>query len=246
MSHNIPFATYRTAIFSNKTAAYTSHMNAYARRLRELLSPEEHRRILKLRTPQRIQDYLDSLPINFELHGETYMSPRRTMRAKIAHCFEGALLAAAALAFYGQKPLLMDLRSAPHDEDHVVALFRQNGYWGAISKTNHPVLRYRDPVYASPRELALSYFHEYFTDAGLKTLREYSAPFDLSRYAPEKWLTAGEELYWLVDALDESRHFPLVPARNRRAIRHASKIERVQAAATEWSKDGTRARLHRG
>src|SRR3989344_7563100 len=133
---------------------------AYARRIRKVLTPPEILVFKKLRTPQKIQDYLDALPINFEDSGETYRSPRRLLGAKEAHCLEGALFAAAVLAYHGQKPLLLDLRTTPRDEDHVVALFRQNGRWGAISKTNHAVLRYRDPVYKDVRELAMSYFHE--------------------------------------------------------------------------------------
>lgn len=206
----------------------------YADRIERLLSPLERRVLKKLSTPQRIQDYLDALPINFEASGETYMSPRRVLRAKTAHCFEGALLAAAAMVIGGHKPLLMDLRTVPQDQDHVVALFRQNGYLGAISKTNHSVLRYRDPIFRSPRELALSFFHEYLLPAGGKSLREYSVPFDLSRFAPERWITAEEDLHWLVDALDESRHFPLVPKKNSRLLRRAHRIEVRAMDIEEW------------
>jgi hypothetical protein len=119
---------------------------SYISRLKSLLAPREQAIFRKLSSGQKIQDYLDALPINFEHRGETYMSPRRVIRTKTAHCFEGALLAAAALAVHGQPPLLMDFRTAPTDEDHVVALFRSGGLWGAISKTNHAILRYRDPV----------------------------------------------------------------------------------------------------
>jgi hypothetical protein len=202
--------------------------------VKSVLSAREKTFFAKLSSPGKVQDYLDSLPINFEKDGETYMSPRRTILAKTAHCFEGALLAVVALAYHGGKPLLLDLRTAPHDEDHVVALFQENGYWGAVSKTNHPVLRFRDAVYKTPRELALSYFHEYFDKKGIKTLREYSKPFDLSRYKPEKWVTAEEELFWLVDALDDSRHFPIAPRKNFKSLRKASVIEQVATAQTEW------------
>jgi hypothetical protein len=207
---------------------------AYRDRIKVLLTPPEKRIFGGLTTPQKIQDYLDMLAINFELEGETYMSPRRVMQTKEAHCFEGALLAAAALAYHGQKPLLMDLRTKAPDDDHVVALFRQNGLWGALSKTNHAILRYRDPVYRSPRELAMSYFHEYVLPDRTKSLREYSAPFDLSRYAPEKWVTAGEDLDWLVTALDESRHFPIVPEKILRTLRKASAHELKAADLMEW------------
>lgn len=195
----------------------------------------------RLDTPQKMQDYLDSLPINFETRGETYMSPRRMLAAGRAHCFEGALFAAACLAYHGRKPLLLDIQTTPNDDEHVVALFRQNGLWGAISKTNHAILRYRDPVYRTVRELAMSYFHEYMLEGGQKTMRAYSAPFDLSKYPPEKWVTADEELFWLVDALDASRHFPVAPEKNLKLLRKGSRIERANLRSTEWKKNGRRA-----
>src|SRR3989344_3456038 len=133
----------------------------YGEKIKALLSPAEKKIFRKLITPQKIQDYLDTLPVNFEQKGETYMSPRRAIRARAAHCFEGALLAAAALAYHGKPPLLMDFRPTPTDGDHVVAVFCERGRWGAISKTNHAILRYRDAVYESPRELAMSFFHAY-------------------------------------------------------------------------------------
>src|SRR3989344_5264152 len=177
----------------------------YSDRIKKLLTPPERRLFEKLKTPQRIQDYLDTLPINFEASGETYMSPRRVLRAKTAHCFEGALLAAAALAINGQEPLLLDFRTIPADEDHVIALFRQNGYWGAISKTNHAILRYREQVYKTVRELAMSFFHEYLMWDGRKSLRAYSAPFNLSRFSPERWVSAEKDLFWLVEALEDRK-----------------------------------------
>jgi hypothetical protein len=204
---------------------------------KSLLTPAEHKVFKKLNSPAKIQDFLDSLPINFEIGGETYMSPRRTLKARTAHCFEGALLAAAALAYHGKKPLLMDLRTSPEDEDHVVTLFREGAYWGAISKTNHPVLRYRDAVYKSPRELALSYFHEYvMSKNGKKTLREYSKPFDLSRYGLSEWLTVDDDLFWLVNDLDDSPHLSVAPKAQLRKLRAASKHEIEAMDATEWKK----------
>jgi len=163
------------------------------------------------------------------------MSPRRTIQARTAHCFEGALLAAAALAYHGKKPLLMDLRTSAEDQDHVVALFKEGEYWGAISKTNHPVLRFRDAIYKTPRELALSYFHEYFMDkGGKKTLREYSRPFDLSSHRPESWITAPEELFALVHELDDSPHVAIAPAHLLRKLRPATPFEIEATGMTEW------------
>ena len=205
----------------------------YPKRIRELLTSQEIRIFDRLRTPQKIQDYLDDLKVNFEVSGETYMSARRVLKAKMAHCFEGALLAAAALAYHGQKPLLLDFQTVLAEDDHVIALFQQNGRWGSLSKTNHSVLRYRDPVYESPRELAMSHFHEYFLSTGKKSMRAFSKPFDLSKYPPKRWVTAGGDLDWLAEALDTSKHFPIAPKENLRLLRNASKIERTAAELQE-------------
>ncbi|MDO8552200.1 MAG: hypothetical protein Q7S01_01570 [bacterium] len=206
----------------------------YGDKLRAILSPFERSIFAKLTSPGKIQDYLDTLPINFEIGKETYMSPRRVIREQTAHCFEGSLFACTALAYHGQKPLLLDLGTIDRDEDHVVALFKEDSLWGAISKTNHPILRYRDPVYRSVRELAMSYFHEYIMDDGTKSLRRYSDAFDLSRYSPAKWVTEEEELFWLVDALDDSRHFNVAPKSSLRKIRKASAIEVKAINNVEW------------
>ena len=214
----------------------------YAKEVRALLSPAEKKIFQKLSTPQKIQDYLDTLPVNYELGGETYMSPRRVLKEKTAHCFEGALFAAAALAYHGYKPLLMDLRTAHTYEDHVITLFKTNRLWGAISKTNHPILRYRDAVYRSPRELAMSYFHEYVESDGKKALREYSAPFDLARLKPARWVTASDDLFWLVERLDKSKHFPIAPKKALRALRDATAFERKAMDVVEWNPKRARKR----
>lgn len=188
----------------------------------------------KLSTPQKIQDFLDTLPMNHEKRGETYMSVRRTLREKKAHCFEGALVAACALQMHGEKPLLLDLSVTSDDIDHVVALYKKNGYWGAISKTNHVSLRFRDPVYKTVRELAASYFNEYFlSDTGKKTLRAYSIPFDLSKQEID-WIASEEDLVDLVDALEDSPHLPLFPKENLKYLRRADKMERKVGRLVEW------------
>ena len=192
----------------------------------------------KLSTPKKIQDFLDSIPFNFEEKGDTYMSPKRVLKEGRAHCIEGAMLAAAALWLHGEKPLLLDLKAYPGDMDHVVALFKQNGYWGAISKTNHAVLRFRDPIYKTIRELVFSYFHEYFLNTtGKKTLRGYSKPLSLKRFGT-KWITADEDLWIIADALDEAPHFPFIPEKNQKMIRLATKVERKAGSIIEWKKKG--------
>jgi hypothetical protein len=199
------------------------------------LTREEKAVLAKLNTPIKIQDFLDKLPINFEKQGETYYSPRKVLRLGKAHCLEGAVVAAAALWLQGERPLLMDLKSTDGDDDHVVALYKRNGRWGAISKTNHATLRFRDPIYVNARELAASYFHEYFlSSTGIKTLESYSRPFSLLRLGTS-WVTDEEDLHTLVDKLDSSPHFPLFPRANSKYIRKADSMERKAGAITEWS-----------
>lgn len=188
----------------------------------------------KLSSPQKIQAFLNNLPINFEEHGDTAMSPREVLKKKKAHCMEGALLAATALWYHGQKPLLLDLVTTKNDDDHVVTLFKQNGCWGAISKTNHVVLRYREPVYKTVRELAMSYFHEYFKDSGQKTLRKYSVPFDLSKIKDKSWLTSGEDLWEINNLLEASKHYPILSRTQIKTLRKAEPIEIEAGKILEW------------
>jgi hypothetical protein len=190
----------------------------------------------KLATPIKIQDFLDSFPINWEKKGDTYMSPRKALKEKKMHCFEGALFAAVALWLNGEKPLLLDLQ-AENDADHVVALYKRNGYWGAISKTNHSSLRFRDPVYKTMRELALSYFHEYFDNkTRKKTLRRCSLkPFNLSNLGIG-WITAVEDLHFIRDEIDKAPHQTLLPAKNKNLIRKADKMELRVGKIIEWER----------
>ncbi len=201
------------------------------------LAGEEVKIFKKLNSPRKLQDFIKAIPINFEKKGETLMSPRRVLKENKAHCLEGAFLAAAVLWFHGEKPLLMDLKTTDYDFDHVVALFRKGNGWGAISKTNHAVLRYREPVYASPRELAMSYFHEYFLDNGAKTLRSYSVPFNLSRLNLENWVTAEEDLWEIADHLDESPHRQILDKKMIASLRRADPIEIKAGKLTEWGSE---------
>lgn len=200
------------------------------------LTKKELSILKKLNTPIKIQDFLDKMPINFEKDGETYMSPRRALRENKAHCFEGALIAALALWVNGKEPLLLDLKAIPSDIDHVVTLYKKNGYWGAISKTNHAVLRFRDPVYKSVRELAMSYFHEYFVnETGKKTLRSFAGPINLKKYGVD-WVTSEENLDTLVEKIDFQKHTPLFPKENLKYIRKADKMEVKAGKLIEWHK----------
>ncbi len=168
-------------------------------------------------SPQKVQAFLNAVPINFELEGDTCYTVRQVLRHRRAHCIEGALVAACALWLNGEPPLVLDMR-AEGDWDHVVALFRRNGFWGAIAKSNHVALRGRDPVYRSVRELALSYFHEYHNEQGDRTLREYSRPFDLRTLDPRDWVS-GEAGAWEAERrIDLSRHYRLFPPSQHRYL----------------------------
>lgn len=187
-------------------------------------SAKERSLIQRLDTPAKIQDYLNGLKFNFEKGGETLKSPLATMRAGRAHCFEGALLGAYVLSRHGYRPYLIHLKATDRDYDHVIAPFKVGKCWGALSKTNHAVLRYREPVYKSIRELAMSYLHEYFLNDGAKTLRQYSALLNMNDF--EKGWEYSEEDLWGVDReLDKVKHFDMVPASLLPKLRKADKIE---------------------
>jgi len=214
------------------------HRKRHARREDLGLTPAEFAVLRRLNTPHKIQAFLYGLGQNFELAGDTCRPVRQVLRQRRAHCIEGAMLAACALWVHGDPPLLMDMR-AVRDFDHVVALFRRHGRWGAISKTNGIGLRWRDPVYGSLRELAMSYFHEYTNRRDHKTLREYSVPFDLRRVAPKIWVVGGEKRgskhAWIVaEQLDELRHFKLVDGRHLKAVIRRDPFERRAGALLQY------------
>src|SRR5581483_4544956 len=177
------------------------------------LAPAEFALLRRLDTPQKIQKFVYGLRQNFELDGQSCRPVREVLRVRRAHCIEGAMLAACALWVHGEPPLLLDLR-AERDYDHVVALFRRHGRWGAISKTNGIGLRWRDPVYRTLRELAMSYFHEYYNRRDHKTLREFSVPYDLRRLDPAIWVHGTKNAWQVAEELDALRHFPLVGRRH--------------------------------
>ncbi len=185
-------------------------------------------------TPRKIQDFLGTIPHNYELGKSTCFSPRQVLRKHRAHCVEGAMLGAAMLRVAGWRPRVLDLRAAGHDFDHVVAVYQIDGCWGAISKTNHGVLRYREAVYRSIRELALSFFHEYFLDDGEKTLRAYSGAIDLSRFDRRHWMTSEEDLWDIYSHLDRVRHHPILTRAQIARLRPADPIERRMGKLMEW------------
>jgi hypothetical protein len=164
----------------------------------------------------RIQEYLDRIPYNTEPDGDTFRSPRRVLRDGTANCIEGAVLAAAALRFQGDPPLIMDL-TAVHDEDHVIAVFKRGGAWGAIGTSKFAGLRYREPVYRGLRELAMSYFEHYYNLDGERTLRGYGRPVNLRRFDQINWMTSEQDLWPLAEHLERISHVSLLtPAQIRR------------------------------
>jgi len=205
------------------------------------LTPQEYKTLARLSTPIKIQNFLDAIPSNWEKNGDTYMSPRRVLRENKAHCFEGALLAAAALWIAGEPPLLVDLSPlSGKDFDHVITLYKRNGYYGAISKTNYTTLRFRDPIYRTPRELVLSYFNEWVLDTtGEKVLERYSKPLDLRRFGAG-WLTEEKDLHVIADALDTLPYYELVPKGNWRYVRTADSMELKAGRLLEWSRSNPR------
>jgi len=188
------------------------------------LDRKEYALLRGLKSPPAIQEFLDfQIRYNKERKGPTCRSPRRVLRDRLAQCFEGALLAAAALRVLGHPPLLLDL-CAVRDDDHVLALFRRRGCWGAVAKSNYAGLRFREPVYRTLRELAMSYFEDYYNTKAEKTLRSFSTrPVHLARFDRIPWMTTEQDLWVIGDCLTAVRHTPLLtPA----MVRSLSRVDR--------------------
>ncbi len=183
-------------------------------------SGSEKKAMGMLDTPWKVQQFLDSIEYNPNSESR---SPRLVLETGRAHCFEGALFAAACLRNMGHPPMLVDLR-AVNDDDHVIAVFRERDLWGAVAKSNFTTLRFREPVYRSLRELSMSYFDLYFNTLGEKTLRAYSKPLDLSRYDRDDWMTTVSSLEYIGDDLDRLRHYPLIGKDSISALSPASPI----------------------
>jgi hypothetical protein len=204
------------------------------------LSAGECTILKRLSTPERIQAFVDAIPANHEADGETVLSVREVLRQRRAHCIEGAFVAACALWVIGRPPLVMHLDCDPADWPHVIALFRRGRAWGAISKSNHIGLRYRDPVYRSLRELAMSYFHEYCDRRGHRTLVSHSAAFDLRRIDPALWVTSDTPCWQAHDRLANRRHYPLVTARQRADLSRLDPFERKLAQVAQFPRPSKR------
>jgi len=221
------------AVLSSAGMASLMHRR-FARREDLGLTAHEFAILRRLRTPEQVQLFVNAIPANHEIGGETSLAVHDVLRQRRAHCIEGALVAACALWIHGEPPLISHLDCDPCDYPHVVALFRRGSRWGAISKHNGPQLRYRDPVYRSLRELTMSYFHEYFDRRGRKTLRSYSRPLDLRRVAPSLWVTNDRGCWDLHDVLEGLQHFSLFPARQVRLLSRRDRFERSVARIVEY------------
>lgn len=189
---------------------------------------KEHEVLRQLASPEKIQRFLDEKIVYDP--SVSCRSPRRVLRDRRGHCVEGALLAATALRLLGHPPLMLDLQ-AQRDDDHVLALFRRDGLWGAIGKSNYSGLRYREPVYKTLRELAMSYFEHYFNRRGERTLRGYSRPINLSQFDPTGWMTSEEDPWQIPNYLTTISHTPLIP---RKAVAKLTPLDSRLKAANEF------------
>jgi hypothetical protein len=190
----------------------------------------------KLNTPAKVQDFLNTIPINFEKDGKDRLkSPLMVMRKWNAHCIEGAILGAYILSLHGHKPLLINMRAIKPDFDHVIAPFKIGNLWGALSKTNHVVERYREPVYRDIRELVMSYFNEYYLENGKKTLRQYSVPLNLNIFE-KNWMLLEKDLWGIDQELDKIRYYDIAPKSVVKNYRRADPIEIKLLKLTEFKK----------
>jgi len=177
------------------------------------LTKLESRIFSRLVSPIKIQEFLDSLLYSDEAR---YRCPRSVLQDRKAHCYDGAVFAAAALRMIGYPPLLVDMLPNSRDDDHILAVFRKNNRWGAVAKSNFSGLRFREPVYRGLRELIMSYFESYYNIAGEKTLLGYTAPLNLNRFDKFDWLVNDKTMDAIAEGLDDSRKYRIVtPAMTR-------------------------------
>ena len=189
------------------------------------LTPREARRLRALKTPAQVQRFLDDL--DYDAAGAGCRSPRRVLREGRVQCLDGAIFGAAALRLQGHPPLILDLE-ADRDDDHVIAVYRRNGAWGAVGRSNYSGLRFREPVFRTVRDLALSYIEAYFNLRREKTLRRYSRPLSLARFDARSWMTAEDDLWYVAFHLVTIRHYRLLTRAQERAL---STVDRRAFAA---------------
>ncbi len=196
---------------------------------------KEFRILKRLDTPGKIQSFLNKIPMNFEEDEDSCMSPLMVLRKNKCHCIEGAMLAALAFKLQGKKPLIVDMKASRQDDDHVIAVFKEGGKWGCVSKTNHGVLRYREPVYRDIRELIMSFFHEYTNKSGIKTLRSYSLPVDLSIFDSQNWMDSEEDIWFVPEHLVNIKHYAILSRGQAARLKKADEIEIKIGKVVEWT-----------
>jgi hypothetical protein len=177
-------------------------------------TPAELRTLRAMKDPRGVQKFLDSLPYHL---APTAWSPKRILHERTVHCLEGAIFGAAALRVLGYPPLLWDLE-ADRDTDHVLAIYKVDGCWGSIAASNFAGCRFREPVYQSLRELAMSYFNLYFNLAGQRSLRRYSQPVNLSRFDHLNWMTTDKEVWFIAEYLCDIPHKRLLTPKQAKSL----------------------------
>ena len=185
----------------------------------QALTKSELQVMVKLTTPRKIQDFLDGLPYSVET---IYRCPLRALRERVAHCFDGALFGAAALRCLGYPPLILNMPAIVQDDDHLLALYKRDGHWGAVAKSNFVGLRFREPIYRTLHELVMSYFEQFFNVERKKTLRSYTVPLNLKAFDKSKWMTSDESLERIGSRLDEIRKVRLL---TRRMVANLSLVD---------------------
>lgn len=188
-----------------------------------LFSAKHLSTLRRLDSPRKVQDFLDYELAYNDSKPNTCLSPLEVLKQGKAHCIEGAMFAAAAFLFHGRRPMLLDLRANPRDDDHVIAPFVENGRWGAVAQSHFCGLRYREPVHASFGELARSYFEFYYNDSGEKTLREFSGPLDTAELKPD-WLYSAKNVFFVSRKLDALRHYRIIGHRREKSLRRADSL----------------------
>lgn len=174
------------------------------------LTESEGRILGRLNTPGKIQIFLDGLAYSTE---KTYRCPLRVLQERVAHCYDGALFAAAMLRRLGYPPLILEMLPNHRDDDHLLAPFKQDGHWGAVGKSNFVGLRFREPVYRTLRELIMSYFEQFYNVEREKTLRGYTLPLNLQSFDRHGWMVRDEPLDWIAKKLDRMRRVRLLTPR---------------------------------
>jgi hypothetical protein len=185
------------------------------------LSPRDRARLGRITTPAQVQTFLDSIPYSAEAR---YRSPLTAIRDRKAHCFDGAVLAAALLQRIGHPPLVLNMFPNERDDEHLIAPFQRHGAWGAVAQSNMVGLRYREPIHRTLRELMISYFEQYFNVVSEKTLRTYTRPITLAQFDRQDWTTDDRTMDLIADRLEELSRIPLL---TRQMIAGLAEVDRL-------------------